>query len=110
MFEYHKYCKWAKKKYKEMAKSKLNKIQNENTKQVIDLVQKDIDIARANYEKTLAQTEETLVTALGNLQKEKVTRWIEGNELIEQSVYNGVEGTGIATIKIPIDKDGKRKW
>lgn len=64
IIEYRKYYKWAKSKQHKMLLNNQTKAQNAATKKICELVQKDIDAARADLEQALNQTENTLTEVL----------------------------------------------
>jgi hypothetical protein len=88
--EFWKYCKWAKKQFKNIR----NKAANEATKKVIELVQMDIDKIREENEKTLEQTEEILTQSLNNLRKEYTERTVINDQTVDCNHYCGVESDG----------------
>lgn len=72
MFEYRKYLKWAKKELKYILDMENNKAQNEATKKIVELVNGDIEQARADMEKALKETEQTLTDVLPRIKQERV--------------------------------------
>lgn len=94
MFEYFKYKKWAKDKFKEVTKKANMERQTNATKEFVALVQEDIDAIRSENERILQETEDTLCKSLTNLRREEKERKMVDGELCESTVYCGVESNG----------------